>query len=94
MLNPLGWKLVVLTTVLLLLLAILTSFLNKFKTRKGMFYPLYLTLGIFAAGFSLRISGNPGLVDIGFFLTDASYLFTYVLFTAALILGQKKYWRI
>jgi len=42
----------------------------------------------------MRLSESQRVVDLGYFFTDLSFLFTYILFTATLILGQKKYWRV
>ena len=88
------WQLIVQMIILIILVMALNKFLSQFATKKAAFYPLFLVLFMFSTGFAFRLSNNKPLVDFGFFFTEISYLFTYVLFTAALILGQKKYWRI
>ena len=80
--------------VLVLVIALLNGFIGHFKAEKKLFYSLFLLLVLFTAGFSLRLSSNSDVVDLGFFFTEMSQFFTTVLFTAALILGQIRYWRI
>lgn len=66
---------------------------DKFGVKKRntlFFLPL---LVIFALGYYFRFSETPHLVDMGFFLTDSSYLFVYVLFSFFLMLGQMRYWK-
>ncbi|MBN1792500.1 hypothetical protein JW826_02340 [Candidatus Woesearchaeota archaeon] len=67
--------------------------LTSFKTRKQTFYPLLLALPLFTIGFCMRLTGTQETIDLGYYLTDTSYLYINILFTAALILGQKKYWK-
>lgn len=77
-----------------MLIVLLNRFLSQFKVKAMSFYPLYFTLFLFAVGFAFRLTASKSVIDFGFFLTEVSYLFVYVLFTAALILGQKRYWKI
>ena len=88
------WQLTGQAFVLIILAIVLDRFISKFTTKKAIFFPLFLPLFIFSVGFAFRLSDIKQLVDFGFFFTEISYLFTYLLFTAALILGQKKYWKI
>ena len=88
------WQLMGQGAALIILSVVLNKFLSQFATKKAAFYPLFLILFMFSTGFAFRLSNNKQLVDFGFFFTEISYLFTYLLFTAALILGQKKYWRL
>ena len=88
------WQLAAELAVLLTLSVLLFRFLAQFNTRKTTFTPLFAALIIFTTGFTLRLSKNPDIIDIGFFLTEMGLLFTYLLFTSALILGQKKYWKL
>lgn len=88
------WQIIGIGIILIIILLVLLHFLSRFKTKKNIFYPLFLVLILFSAGFMLRLSTLPQLIDFGFFLTEISFLFTYILFTAVLILGQKKYWKI
>ena len=53
---------------------------------------LSFILQLFFAGFGLRVSEEKNLIDLGFMLTDAAFLLTYLLFTTALLLGQVKYY--
>ena len=82
------------TGITTLLAVLLNRTISIFSTRKTMFYPLFIILAVFTTGFMLRLSGNQAAIDFGFFLTEVSHIFIYMLFTAALLLGQKKYWRI
>jgi len=50
------------------------------------------SVALFSAGFMMRLAERKAIVDIGFFFTDISSLSITALFTAALILGQVKYW--
>ncbi|MBI3036351.1 hypothetical protein HYY73_01145 [Candidatus Woesearchaeota archaeon] len=88
------WQLVGEAAVIALLIAVLNGFLSQFKTSRKGLYPLYIAMPLFAAGFAMRLAENKSVIDFGFFLTEVSYLFVYVLFTAALILGQKRYWKL
>ena len=66
----------------------------QFKTTKKLFAPIFIILLVFTIGFALRLSEAKQMVDTGYFLTEISDLATNLLFTVALILGQKKYWKI
>jgi len=70
----------------------LILFFRKFK--KEIAIPIVLTMPIivFALGYSLRLGGNKPAIDLGYFLTDSSYIFIYSLFTSALVIGQIKFW--
>ena len=80
--------------VLLTLVLILGKFIKSFKTPIKTFYSLFIILLLFTIGFAMRLANNQNLIDSGYYLTEISYLFVYILFTIALILGQKKYWKI
>ncbi len=90
----LAWQIGGEVIVLFLLVGLLFSFLVNYRTKLIDFLPLFVVLFLFSFGFGLRLSGQQSFIDFGYFLTEASYLFTYLLFTAALILGQKKYWKL
>lgn len=47
----------------------------------------------YSGGFVLRLSKDKSLIDIGFYLTDYSLMFTYTLFAVAVLLGQLRYWK-
>ncbi len=64
----------------------------KFKVGLGELFCLIPPLAMLTLGYYLRLSGHQPAVDIGFFLTDGSFLFTYLLFALFLLLGQLKYW--
>lgn len=72
-----------------LLLNILRDFGVKIKYSWYLLFPLWL----FGLGFSLRLTINKSLIDLGYFLTDFSTFFVTVLFTLFLFLGQIKYWK-
>ncbi len=88
------WQLAGEVIVLFVLVILLYKFLSEFKTKKTSFYPLFSILVLFTIGFGLRLSKVEELIDFGFFFTEISLLFTYILFTSCLILGQKRYWKI
>lgn len=88
------WQFVGQAVVFVVLFVLLAKFLAQFKADKKSFAPLFAILAIFTFGFALRLTGQQALIDFGYYFTEISYLFTYVLFTACLILGQKKYWRV
>jgi len=54
---------------------------------------LVLPLLVYSIGFVMRLSGRNTIVDLGFFFTDFSVVFIYILFTASLLLGQLRYWK-
>jgi hypothetical protein len=83
---------VIIVSTTLIMLAVLVAFLHAFKAKKLLYLPLIVALLLFSIGFSLRLTAKQSLVDIGFFLTEASYLFATIIFAAALVMGQEKYW--
>lgn len=72
---------------------ILIGLLKRFGLERKLVLPLLIPLLVFSFGFSLRLTGKQGLVNLGFFLTDFSTFFVSVLFTTFLFLGQLKYWK-
>ena len=80
--------------VLIVFSAVLLKFLMKFKLKKFFIVFFLLPLFLFVIGFLLRLTGDKFLIDIGFFFTDFSFLFAYLLTAIALILGQLKYWKV
>lgn len=88
------WQLIGELVVLSLIMLVFHKFVSQFKTKINTFIPLFAVLVLFTVGFGLRLSKQENLIDFGFFFTEISYLFTYVIFTSCLILGQKKYWKI
>lgn len=87
----------ILVLVVLTLAVYALLFLRVFRfflKTNGLLLIFLLPLVIFVFGFALRISGNQGLVDLGFFFTDSAAFFITLLFTLALILGQIKYWKV
>jgi len=70
----------------------LSGFLNNFAVPRNVYAMMLLPLIIFPAGFFLRLTGMEELIDVGFFLTEFSFLFVYVIFAASLVLGQLRYW--
>ncbi|MBD3209947.1 hypothetical protein GF318_01045 [Candidatus Micrarchaeota archaeon] len=47
----------------------------------------------FSAGYVLRLSGQEVFIGIGFFLTDLSFLLSYLMIAVAGLFGQVKYWK-
>jgi len=85
-------------SVELVLLGIFVALLNfllaDFKLKKGKLLAFIFPLLIYVVGFTLRLSGNKELVDLGFFFTEFSSIFVTVLFSLCLYLGQLRYWRV
>ncbi len=84
-----------LSVLMLILLVLVLSllFLTRKFGRKDLFCYLLLPLVIFVIGFSLRLTSNEGLIDLGFYFTEIAYIFLTILFVLALLLGQVKYWK-
>ena len=88
------WQVLGIGLVLIVMIILLSRFLTRFKTKKGIFLSVFFVIILFSVGFSLRLSGEQEFIDFGFYLTEISFLFTYVIFTVALLLGQIKYWKV
>lgn len=78
--------------VFLLLFLFLLLILKKFN-RKDLFPYLFLPVVLFTTGFYMRLNSNSKIIDLGFFFTEISSIWLYVLFVLALLLGQIKYWK-
>ncbi len=85
-------ELLTILTVFLVSTIVLLRFFRKFTKSLDLVKIVLLPLGLFAVGFYMRIQGD--LVDIGYFFTDFSFLFVYIVFAVTFLLGQIKYWRI
>jgi hypothetical protein len=71
----------------------LVRFINLFKIN----YSLIIFLGplvMFTLGFSMRLIDVDWVIDLGFFFTEFIYIAIYSLFTAAICLGQIRYWKV
>lgn len=77
-----------------LLVATLYWTLGQFPTQKKTFLPLFLSMALFSIGFSLRLTAKETYVNFGYYLTDISFMFVYILFVVAMLLAEKKYWKI
>jgi predicted tellurium resistance membrane protein TerC len=84
---------IILISIISVYSAVLLKFLEKFEVRKRNLLIFLLPLFLFTAGYYLRLTGTREFIDIGFFFTDSSYLFVYMLFAIFLMLGQLKYWK-
>ena len=73
---------------------LLVNFLRKFRTVKQIYTLVILPLLLFVIGFSMRLSNEKDFIDLGFFFTDFSFLFVYLMFAISFLLGQIKYWKI
>lgn len=71
---------------------LLGDFLRNFRIPKRVLVLVLFPLLVFVTGFSLRLSGEKEMIDLGFFFTEFSFLFVYLILAVALILGQIKYW--
>lgn len=78
--------------VFFVLVLALLKILIKFG-REDLFVYLVIPLSLFLIGFSMRLSSNEPIVNLGFFFTEISSIWLYVLFVLALLLGQIKYWK-
>ncbi len=68
---------------------IMKKFVLSFQIKAVLFLPLLL----FVLGFLMRLTEDKAIVDTGFFFTDFSYIFVYLLFALSFLLGQFKYWK-
>jgi len=75
-------------------IVLLNFLLADFEIKRKKLLVFVLPLLTYAAGFTLRLSDNKELVDLGFFFTEFSTIFVTVLFSLCMYLGQLKYWRI
>lgn len=78
--------------VLTILTLILIIILKKFD-RKDLFIYVFIPLIFFTIGFTMRLSEQVSIVNLGFFFTEISSIWLYVLFVLALLLGQIRYWK-
>ncbi|NYZ60489.1 hypothetical protein H0O01_02215 [Candidatus Micrarchaeota archaeon] len=46
---------------------------------------------LFSAGFAMRLNPDGEIIDLGYYLTDFSFLLAYLLIAVAALLGQAKY---
>ncbi len=83
----------VLLVVLSAYAIVIYALTKKFKVHARYVMVFLAPLSFFTLGYQLRLSGIQESMDLGFFLTDSSYLFVYVLFAFFLLLGQLRYWR-
>ena len=88
------WQFIGMEIIVIVLVVFLYSLISEFSTGKKSFLSLFLVLVMFGLGFSLRLCKTKEIIDFGYFLTDISFLFTYIIFTVALILGQKRFWKV
>jgi len=72
---------------------LITRFISAFKIKREYFLLFIFPLFIFTLGFSMRLTEIKSMVGLGFFFTDFSFLFVYLLFAIALMLGQLRYWK-
>lgn len=86
------FQLIIEEIVFLTLLFFLVLILRKFD-RKDLLSYFLLPLILFVVGFTMRLNSNPNFIDLGFFFTEISNLWLYILFVIVLMLGQIKYWK-
>lgn len=71
------------------------NYLGALKANEGTGQRITLVflsvLLIFSVGFAMRLSGAGEVIDLGFYLTDFSFLMSYLLIAVAALLGQAKY---
>jgi hypothetical protein len=78
--------------VLILSIGFIYSILRHFKSGLNFLAVFIFPSILFSMGFLLRLSINAELADIGFFLTEFSFVLIYTLFTISFFIGQIKYW--
>jgi len=83
----------ILATAFLVFATSLNYILKKFGVKRKYLAIFLLPLLFFVMGFWLRLSGLTHLIDLGYFFTESSYLYVYVLFSLFWMLGQLKYWK-
>ncbi|HLC77614.1 MAG TPA: hypothetical protein VJH92_00635 [Candidatus Nanoarchaeia archaeon] len=76
-----------------LLLTTLIYFILAHFNKKSFLIYFIVPLTLFVLGFILRLSLQNEFVDLGYFLTEISNLWLYILFTLGIILGQVRYWK-
>lgn len=81
---------IIVTSVAVLLIA---NLLRRFGVKGCYICTVLFPFIVFPVGFSLRLTGIQEMIDTGFFLTDFSFLFVYLLTGMSLVLGQLKYWK-
>lgn len=74
--------------------ALLNFLLVDFEVKRRKLLVFIFPLLTYIAGFTLRLTSNKELIDLGFFFTEFSTIFVTVLFSLCLYLGQIKYWKI
>ncbi len=62
-------------------------------TRRNVMASSFSVILLFCVGFRLQLSGNKTGIDIGYFLTELTFLRSYLLIGFAALLGQAKYHR-
>ncbi len=82
------------TEILIFIILDISLFLllKKFN-RKDLFLYLCMPLALFTIGFTMRLTSNQDNINLGFFFTEISSIWLYVMFVLALLLGQIKYWK-
>ena len=88
-----AFQLLIIGTLSLFYGAIVLMFCRSFTKDLKLPLVLFVPIVNFSFGFMMRLSENKQIVDLGFFFTESSTIFIYILFTLALILGQLKYWK-
>jgi len=73
---------------------LIVVFLKQFKVKNKKTLIFIFPLTTYSLGFYLRMTGDKTLVDLGFFFTELTTLFTTILFSICLYLGQIKYWKL
>jgi len=81
-------------TILFASVFLIRSFAKDFSLNLRKLAIFIFPLVNYIIGFTLRISGNGELVDIGYFFTEFTTLFVTILFSLCIYFGQIKYWRI
>ena len=87
------WQPTALVGTCFLLVFFSIHLLRPFGIRKRYTLTLLFPLIMFTTGFIMRLAKKKSAVDVGYYLTEISYIFTYVIFSAAILLGQVKYWK-
>ncbi|HNT60997.1 MAG TPA: hypothetical protein PKJ97_03410 [Candidatus Bilamarchaeaceae archaeon] len=88
-------RLLVFPAVIGIALLAWNSYLGVLKTNGGAKQKITLVflsvMLLFSVGFAMRLGGAAEIIDLGFYLTDFSFLMAYLLIAVAALLGQAKY---
>lgn len=84
---------ILIATLSLLFIFLVVRLLRHFGRGNDLIIYFVTPLLIYSFGYILRLSGDKPLVDLGFYMTDYSFMFVYTIFAVSILLGQLRYWK-